>query len=201
VWSANPSYRAVIDNPKKRNCCWLSAGLETLYAIFSPLWLRGISGHGKDLFTCVAQHFSNQSTAELNSSNSIRSTLTRGENKIFEVASTQYPGSFIPGAFSSCDFFIEASVDPTLHKRKEYKQLFSVDETRIFTCEANRDRIQVLPNRANQTIHVLNVKPQMFHESGIPYSNVTKLIETWFSSGLIGVSGLVCRDCTGPKLK
>ena len=41
----------------------------------------------------------------------------------------------------------------------------------------------------------------MFHESGIPYLNVTKLIETWFSSGLIGVSGLVCRDCTGPKPK
>ena len=58
MWSADLSYQGVTENAKNRNCCWISAGLESLYALFSPLCIRGISGQGKNLFTCVPQHFS-----------------------------------------------------------------------------------------------------------------------------------------------
>lgn len=109
VWPAYPSYQEVTDNTNKRNCCWLSAGLVSLYALFSPLWIFGISGCGKDLFTATAHHFSSWSTAKLNCSNSICSTLTWGEKNIFEAAYSQYPGSFITGVLLSCDFFIEVS--------------------------------------------------------------------------------------------
>ncbi|OAV86106.1 hypothetical protein PTTG_30079, partial [Puccinia triticina 1-1 BBBD Race 1] len=129
LWAAYPSYRrAKSDKPKLANRCWLAAGLESLYALFSPLWLRGISGKGSDIFTHIAHHFSCRSTGELNGSNTIRSTLTRGQNSIFDVVRDNFPGEFIPGAFASYDRFLEVSLDPKLHKKAEYKQLFSVKE-------------------------------------------------------------------------
>ncbi|KNE88820.1 hypothetical protein PSTG_17741, partial [Puccinia striiformis f. sp. tritici PST-78] len=59
------SYHALFKNPAQRNRCWLSAGLESLFALFSPLWLRGISGHGKDMFTAIVNHFTSRTTYEL----------------------------------------------------------------------------------------------------------------------------------------
>jgi hypothetical protein len=128
LWSAYPSYHTNKDNPTQRNRCWLAAGLESLYALFSPLWLRGISGHGKDVFTAIAHHFSCQSTGELNSSNTIQLPLNRGQNMVFDVLSPKYPGQFVPGAFASCNYYLEVALDPKLHKKDEYKQLFSIDE-------------------------------------------------------------------------
>ncbi|EFP81781.2 uncharacterized protein PGTG_08030 [Puccinia graminis f. sp. tritici CRL 75-36-700-3] len=201
LWSAYPSYHANKDNPTRRNRCWLAAGLESLYALFSPLWLRGISGHGKDVFTAIAHHFSFRSTGELNGSNAIRSTLTRGQNMVFDVLSPKYPGRFVPGAFASCDYFLEVALDPQLHKKDEYKQLFSIDEHRTFTCELQPNKLQKHPTRDHRTLHVLTIKPQMFDENRIPHSDVSKLIEMWQTDGLLATSGMICKHCNPNKPK
>ncbi|OAV88135.1 hypothetical protein PTTG_29135, partial [Puccinia triticina 1-1 BBBD Race 1] len=150
---------------------------KNLWAAYVPLWARG----------------------ELNGSNTIRSTISRGQNSVFEAVRDKYPGEFIPGAFASCDRFLEVSLDPKLHKRAAYKELFSVKEQCEFTCQLNRETPQSHPDREHQTLHVLKVEPYMFHENNIPYSDVAKLINLWQSSGLISVSGLVCKLCTNPE--
>jgi hypothetical protein len=38
-----PSYCAS-DNPLRRNCFWMAAALESLYALYNPLCLRGTNG-------------------------------------------------------------------------------------------------------------------------------------------------------------
>ncbi|KNE89440.1 hypothetical protein PSTG_17104 [Puccinia striiformis f. sp. tritici PST-78] len=50
-FSTYPLYCAIHKNPQQRNRCWMEAGLEALYALFSPLWLCGINGRGQDLFS------------------------------------------------------------------------------------------------------------------------------------------------------
>ncbi|POW13130.1 hypothetical protein PSHT_07866 [Puccinia striiformis] len=57
-FSTYPSYQGITKNPQQANRCWMAAGLESLYALFSPLWLRGISGRQKDLFSFMVNHFS-----------------------------------------------------------------------------------------------------------------------------------------------
>ncbi|OAV99803.1 hypothetical protein PTTG_25298 [Puccinia triticina 1-1 BBBD Race 1] len=110
---------------------------------------------------------------------------------------------FIPGAFCSADYFLEVVLDPKLHLSPEYKKLFSIHKHRTFTCELKPDILQSHPDRANRSLHVLVVKPQMFDSNRIPYSDVAKLVETWQTSGLIGTSGLVCKECaeTQPSTK
>ncbi|EFP92034.1 uncharacterized protein PGTG_17865 [Puccinia graminis f. sp. tritici CRL 75-36-700-3] len=166
-----------------------------------PLWLCGISGHGKDVFTAIAHHFSCQSTGELNGSNTIRSTLTRGQNMVFNVLSPKCPGRFLPGAFASCDYFLEVALDPQLHKKDEYKQLFSIDEHQTFTCELQLNKLQKHPTRDHRTLHVLTIKPQMFDENRIPHSDVSKLIEMWQTNGLLATSGMICKHCNPNKPK
>ncbi|OAV95598.1 hypothetical protein PTTG_26602 [Puccinia triticina 1-1 BBBD Race 1] len=174
LWSAYPSYRRAPPNkPKRANRCWLAAGLESLFALFNPLWLRGISGKGNDLFSHIAHHFSCQTTGELNGSNTIRSTLTRGQNMIFDILRDKKP---------------------------EYKQLFSIKEGQTFTCELHPDRQQLHPDRASRMYHVLTIKPRMFDQNSIPYSDFAKLMETWQTTGLVSISGLVCKECTKTKI-
>jgi hypothetical protein len=43
--------------PKQRNRCWMASGLESLYALYSPLWLRGTNGRQTNLFTALVTHF------------------------------------------------------------------------------------------------------------------------------------------------
>ncbi|OAV90974.1 hypothetical protein PTTG_28141 [Puccinia triticina 1-1 BBBD Race 1] len=133
LWAAYASYRANTTKPKRSNRCWLSAGLELMYALFSPLWACGISGKGSNIFTQIAHHFSCQVTGELNGSNTIRSTISWGQNSVFEAMRNKYPAEFIARAFALCNRFLEVSLDPKLHKRAAYKELFSVKEQREFT--------------------------------------------------------------------
>ncbi|OAV86720.1 hypothetical protein PTTG_04193, partial [Puccinia triticina 1-1 BBBD Race 1] len=194
LWAAYPSYRASGES-KKINRCWLAAGLESMYALFNPLWLCGISGKGKDIFTHLAHHFSCRSSGELNGGTSIRSTITRGQNHMFEVLNAKYPASFIPGTFCSADYFLEVALDPKLHQSPEYKKLFHLHEHRTFTCELKPDTLQLHPTRADRSFHVVAMKPQMFDSNRIPYSDVAQLVEKWQSTGLIGHPGLVCKAC------
>ncbi|POW19445.1 hypothetical protein PSHT_04648 [Puccinia striiformis] len=104
-----------------------------------------------------------------------------------------------PGDHASADFFLEISLDPKLHKSPWYQDLFLVKERRTFTCEAFPDGLQLHPLRANRTFHVLSITPQMFSDNRIPYSDVKQLLDDWQHSGLRGISGLVCKQCTIPQ--
>ncbi|KAI7939386.1 hypothetical protein MJO29_014122 [Puccinia striiformis f. sp. tritici] len=127
-FSTYPSYRGITKNPQQANRCWMAAGLESLYALFSPLWLRGISGRQKDLFSFMVNHFTSRSTYELTLKGTIASILTNGKNKLFNFATEKYPGRFPPGFFASCDFFLEVMLDPSLHQSRQPRQLFVVNK-------------------------------------------------------------------------
>ncbi|KNE92997.1 hypothetical protein PSTG_13633 [Puccinia striiformis f. sp. tritici PST-78] len=55
--STYPLYRLITKISHQANRCWMAAGLEGLYALFSPLWLRGINSRGQDLFSFLVNHF------------------------------------------------------------------------------------------------------------------------------------------------
>ncbi|KNE98347.1 hypothetical protein PSTG_08423 [Puccinia striiformis f. sp. tritici PST-78] len=205
-FSTYVSYCRNTTNILLTNRCWLSASLESLYALFSPLWVRCISGFGKDLFTYIVEHFNSRSTYELTYQGTIRSSMTRAQTKMVNWANELYPGPFKPGDYASADFFLEISLDPKLHKSPWYKELFLVKEHQTFTCEAFPDGLQSHPHWADQTYHVLLVTPQMFSYNHIPhfltttpYSNVKRLLDEWQQSGLLGISGMVCKQCTVPQ--
>ncbi|POW20305.1 hypothetical protein PSHT_03689 [Puccinia striiformis] len=198
-FSTYVSYRRNTTNLLLANRCWLSASLESLYALFSPLWVCCISGFGKDLFTYLVEHFNSRSTYELTYQGTIRSSMTRAQTKIANHANELFPGRFKPGDFASADFFLEISLDPKLHKSPWYKELFLVNEHCTFTCEAFPDGLQSHPLRADRSYHVLSVTPQMFSYNRIPYSDVKRLLDSWQQSGLLGISGLVCKECNVPQ--
>ncbi|KNF05954.1 hypothetical protein PSTG_00945 [Puccinia striiformis f. sp. tritici PST-78] len=178
-FSTYPLYHTLQDKPAQKNRCWLAAGLETLYALFSPLWLCGISGAGKDIFSAIV--------------------LTRAQGKIHGLVNEKYPGSFPPGLFASCDFFLEISLDPKLHKSPFYKQLFQYNTHRTFTCEMSPKIEQKFPDCARRSHHVITVSPALFDKNKIPYSNVPQLFDEWEKQGLVSSSGLVCKACPTHK--
>jgi hypothetical protein len=64
IYSTYPSYQAS-SNAQLPNRCWMAAALESLFALYSPLWLRNSTGTGSDLFTTVVKHFAASTTYEL----------------------------------------------------------------------------------------------------------------------------------------
>jgi hypothetical protein len=97
-----------LDDPSRRNRCWMSATLEMLFNIFNPLWMRGTAGIQTDIFTLLIQHFTSRNTWEISLKGHIKSTLSRGQSRLFDAAAKLHPGSFVPGAFASCDFFLKS---------------------------------------------------------------------------------------------
>ncbi|OAV89752.1 hypothetical protein PTTG_28587 [Puccinia triticina 1-1 BBBD Race 1] len=189
------SYLAANDNPARANRCWMAAALESLYAIYTPLWQRGINGKGTDLFTALLFHFLSRVTYELNLNSSIRSTLTRGQNKLWEMANAKHPGSFPRGKFSSCDFFIEILVDPTnLKKNKDFQKLFGFIDDWQYTCEAHPETKQ-LDLQSKRKAHVIAVRPKMFVNSNTSYAEIGKLMDIWTTEGIQLSCGRVCKSC------
>jgi hypothetical protein len=98
----------------KKNRCWLASGLESLYAIYSPLWLRRPGGKDTDLFYSIVSHFSTQSTHELTESTSIKSILTNGSGKLFDLAAKKSLLLFVPGKEALCNQFIGSTMKKQL---------------------------------------------------------------------------------------
>ncbi|KNE94142.1 hypothetical protein PSTG_12470 [Puccinia striiformis f. sp. tritici PST-78] len=96
--STYPSYHAS-SKPHLRNRCWLAAALECVYALYSPLWLRGSTGNGNTLFHTVVKHLATRATYELTRSGSIRGMLTKAETTIFNHVNSILPQSFVSGEF------------------------------------------------------------------------------------------------------
>ncbi|EFP87959.2 uncharacterized protein PGTG_13763 [Puccinia graminis f. sp. tritici CRL 75-36-700-3] len=129
------SYSASQDSAKQ-NRCWLAAALESLYALFNPLWLRGTNSLKSDIFTTLVKHFNSRITWELTQASHIRSFLAIGQNSLHAAANKLSPGSFMPGAFALCDLFIDLLIDPSTRKAETLKhpyparELFTVTEVR-----------------------------------------------------------------------
>ncbi|EHS62608.1 uncharacterized protein PGTG_22561 [Puccinia graminis f. sp. tritici CRL 75-36-700-3] len=172
-YSTYPSYHAISSakNPLRANRCWLAAALETLYAVFSPLWLRGINGTVNNLFSYLVQHFTSQETYELNLKGTIQSILNQEQSKISDFSSKNYPDN-------------DVTLNPKLHKSTQPGKLFVVNERRKFTCKAQPDVEQSHPTWQEQYFHVLVISPAMFGENRIPYDDVAKLIQLWQSTGI-----------------
>ena len=182
------------------NRCWLSAALESLYAVFSPLWLAESGGKPTDIFNLVVNHFSTRSTHEMKESTSLGKVLTAGSKSLFDAIEELRPNSFKPGRFASCDLFIESVLDPSKNKCRVLRTLFSVNEHRVFTCALHHS--QVDHSRGNQLLTVLRITNLMFDSNSISRTNPAELITLWSTNGLTGQSGLHCRDCLAePKKK
>ncbi|POW14230.1 hypothetical protein PSHT_07487 [Puccinia striiformis] len=113
------------NDPKLRNRCWLAAGLESLYTLYSPLWLKESDGKKTDLFNSVVSHFTLRTTYELTEKGSLKLILSRGSGIIFEAIQKLIPQMFQDGEYASCDFFIETVLDgPKKHLSKVLPSLF-----------------------------------------------------------------------------
>ncbi|OAV87274.1 hypothetical protein PTTG_29506 [Puccinia triticina 1-1 BBBD Race 1] len=187
------------DNLKNR--CWLAAALESLYAVYSPLWLRSPGGKQTDLFHVLVSHFTARTTKELIENKNLKSTLTRGSHKLFDEAHKLHPHSFFPGEYASCDFFMEIALDPKTNSSKVLETLFSVQETRNFTCPRKIHNKKIVHPRGDRRLFVLAVTPSMFANNGISPTEPDKLIVKWLSVGLAGTSALQCRSCNTSQPK
>jgi hypothetical protein len=101
-----PGYSASKD-PQRCNQCWMAVAMDSLYALYSPLWLKGNNGTGKDLFSSLCYHFNSHITYQLIIVGQICSVLSKGQSKLFNLAHEKYKGSFVPGRCASFNFFIE----------------------------------------------------------------------------------------------
>jgi hypothetical protein len=63
-----------------------AAALESLYAVYSPLWLQEPGGKQTDLFFLLVSHFTTRTTYEMKEGAQVHSILTRGSNKLFMEA-------------------------------------------------------------------------------------------------------------------
>ncbi|KAI7945470.1 hypothetical protein MJO29_011858, partial [Puccinia striiformis f. sp. tritici] len=180
---------------KRSNRCWLYAALESLYAVYSPLWLQEPGGKQRDLFKLLINHFTSRSTFELTEKGSIRAILTNGSGSLFTQASKLFPAHFIEGQYASCDFFMEILLDPKTNSSKTLPTLFSVVESRQFACDLHPSHGQLadLPRGGPRTLNVLKMTKNIFEDNNIAIGNVDTLMRRWFNGGLEGHSSLQCK--------
>ncbi|KAA1107102.1 hypothetical protein PGT21_050130 [Puccinia graminis f. sp. tritici] len=195
------SYSASHDSSKK-NRCWLAAALESLYALFNPLWLRGTNGLKNDIFTTLVKHFNCRSSWELTQAGHIRSFLATGQNSLQTAASKLSPGSFNPGAFASCDLFIDLLIDLSIRKKTKAtypsRELFTVTEVRTATCE-HRPAITQPHPRGTRDVSVLRIQKETFEDASLEPCSIQSVITTWTTDGITSVSGLCCKSCPSTK--
>jgi hypothetical protein len=179
----------------------MAAGLESLYALYNPLWLRGTAGSQSNLFTAVVTHLTARSTYELTEAGLIQSVLTKGQNKLFKLLHEKHPGSFPPGRFASCDYFLEVSLDISTNLSEALQTIFAVGETRNLKCKVHLDNLQT-KFWSRKTRQCFTIHKDMYDLNSIPYGHVAKLIDQWTSEGLQTSPGLYCRACQdNPKIQ
>ncbi|PLW41496.1 hypothetical protein PCANC_13084 [Puccinia coronata f. sp. avenae] len=188
-----PSYCA-LKNSKTPNRCWLAVALETLYCLFSPLWVVGTDGSGKDLFTNLTQHFNSRATYDFTQKGQIQSILTKAQNKLFEIVHKKYPGRFEYGAFALLDYFIELCLDPKRNPPRQLKKLFVVEEHRVYSCPLGHPQ----PDSRDRTREVFSISiyEAMFAANNLETHNVAGLINLLTNgTGLLKNSGIQCIEC------
>ncbi|EHS64843.1 uncharacterized protein PGTG_22522 [Puccinia graminis f. sp. tritici CRL 75-36-700-3] len=188
-----PGYSASKD-PQRRNQCWMAAAMESLYALYSTLWLKGTNGTGKDLFSALCHHFNSRITYELNEVGQILSVLSKGQSKLFNLARKKYEGSFIPGRFASCDFFIKILLDTNKNATCSLKGLFTIEEKRTFSC-AEHPHEQHQHIKKSRPLSTILIKKALFDCNKTATSDVANLIRQWTTSGIHTNTGLHCCSC------
>jgi hypothetical protein len=175
--------------------------MELLYAVYSLLWLQSPGGHPNNLFHLLVSHFTSQTPNELQENKHLKSILTRGLNSLFNEAQQKHPKTFISGQYASCDYFFSLVLDPQLNSAAVLQTIFSIRETRKYSCPLKiRNHVVETPH-GEQVIFALQVTQSMYKQNQIPSSNPASLIAKWTSSGLNGASCLVCKRCSALRAK
>ncbi|OAV93845.1 hypothetical protein PTTG_09709 [Puccinia triticina 1-1 BBBD Race 1] len=134
-WSTYQLYAASSEE-HLRNCCWMATAMESLFALYNPLWLRNSKGKGATLFYHLVLHFGSQTTFNITKIGRIKTVLTNGQSKLFKICNKQHQANFRPGAFALCDFFLELLLDPKFNPTKALNGLFELVEHRKFVCNS-----------------------------------------------------------------
>jgi hypothetical protein len=142
--------------------------------LFSPLWVIGTNGSGKDLFTTITRHFNSCSTYDFTQKGQIQSSLTKGQNGIFELVHKKYPTLFWYGEFASFDEFVGACLDPENNPPRQLKQLFTFMQTRSFSCPLGNN--QPTCRGDIKGIFTLTIHRVMFLENDLPIHDVSSLV-------------------------
>jgi hypothetical protein len=80
--------------------------MESLYAVYSPLWLRSPGGRHNNLFHLLVTHFTSRTTNKLQENKYLKSILMRGSNFLFNETQTKHPSTFLSGRYASCNYFM-----------------------------------------------------------------------------------------------
>jgi hypothetical protein len=168
----------------------MAAALESLFALYSRLWLRNLTGTGSDLFTTMVKHFTARKSYELTLVGQIQSVLTKAQLSIFNKLHKKYAREFRPGSFASCDFFIDSILKPSNNPTRALDGLFSVTETREFSCDNHGQSPK--PLITNDTL-TLVITQHMFERNDLNCSDLQKPFNLWTAFGLYRATGLVCR--------
>ncbi|OAV85220.1 hypothetical protein PTTG_30689, partial [Puccinia triticina 1-1 BBBD Race 1] len=193
----HPTKRVKLGRPPKS--LNINRAMHTTFMF--PLWLQSPDGKNTSLFHTLVSHFTSRTTNELIQNKNLKSILTRGSNKLFEAARSLHPDSFIPGSFASCDFFMEIILDPKTNSSEVLKSLFSIQETREFSCPRKIHKKPINHPQGDRRLVALKVTNSMFEANEINCADAGLLITRWSTSGLAGTSGLQCQSCGAERSK
>ncbi|OAV97600.1 hypothetical protein PTTG_26010 [Puccinia triticina 1-1 BBBD Race 1] len=187
-WSTYQSYVASSEE-HLQNRCWMAADMESLFALYNPLWLRNSKGKGATLFYHLVLHFGSQTTFNITKIGRIKTVLTNGQSKLFKICNEQHQANFWPGAFALCDFFLELLLDPKFNPTKALNGLFELVEHRKFVCNSAKPCL----DKQVRLVTTVKIERKMFQENNVAESNLQGLIDVWTTTGLSKSPGLVCR--------
>ncbi|KNE89648.1 hypothetical protein PSTG_16874, partial [Puccinia striiformis f. sp. tritici PST-78] len=176
----------------RTNRCWMSAAMESLFALYNPLWLRNATGKGSTLFHQLVTHFGSRTTYHLTKLGRIRTVLTNGQSKLFEFCNEKQQANFQPGHFALCDFFLELLLDPKRNPTKALAGLFELVENRVFSCDSATSTSPCLAPQT-RSLTTITIHKSMFDENLVEYGQVQELINLWTSTGLPKWPGLACK--------
>ncbi|KAI7958203.1 hypothetical protein MJO29_006420 [Puccinia striiformis f. sp. tritici] len=176
----------------RTNRCWMSAAMESLFALYNPLWLRNATGKGSTLFHQLVTHFGSRTTYHLTKLGRIRTVLTNGQSKLFKFCNEKQQANFQPGHFASCDFFLELLLDPKRNPTKALAGLFELVENRVFSCDSATSTSPCLAPQT-RSLTTITIHKSMFDENLLEYGQVQELINLWTSTGLPKWPGLACK--------
>ncbi|OAV93727.1 hypothetical protein PTTG_06780 [Puccinia triticina 1-1 BBBD Race 1] len=163
--------------------------MESLFALYNPLWLCNSTGKGSSLFYNLVLHFGSRTTFNLTKIGRIRTVLTNGQLKLFKICNKKHQANFQPGAFASCDFFLELLLDPKRNQTKALNGLFELVEHREFMCESAKPCLE----QQTQSLTTIKIERSMFQANNVAEADVLGLIDVWTTTGLSKSPRLVCR--------
>ncbi|KNE89021.1 hypothetical protein PSTG_17523 [Puccinia striiformis f. sp. tritici PST-78] len=174
------------------NRCWVSAAMESLFALYNHLWLCNATSKGATLFHQLVNHFGSRTTFQLTKNGRIRTVLTNGQSKLFKLCNEKHQANFVSGSFASCDLFLELLLDPKRNPTKALTGLFEVEEHRTFSCDSASTSGPCLPAQT-QSLTKITLYKSMFDENELEYGQVQELIDLWTSTGMLKSPGLACK--------